>query len=466
MNQYKIKPYNTIFTIYRIPFQAIEKANVSLKDKNKNYSLKKHCEEQKWDIGINGVMFDMGTYQNVTDLIVKGKLNNGGNYSNIGIAFGNDFPNIGAYKSTTSNSNGKMVDFLGGAPTLIIDGKINMDMKGLSNSFSTQVTQRTAIGINQYYIFILSTLEGKANLNSVATELLKQGCTTAINKDGGGSTSLYVDGKVLRTGRNIPTAFGIKLKPKTTQTPQPIKTSYRVALDSGHSKVVSGKRSPDGKLLEYEFNMDICKRIQKHLERHGVDSKIFQVENTNLTAELNERIRLINNYNPTISVSIHANAHGSGSEWTSAKGWELFYYTGSTNGLKLAKSIHAETVPLGLTDRGIKTTSSLAMVKRPKAPAVLVEHAFMTNKADCDKLKSNAWRDKFAIADTKGILKYLGVKWVELDEESKVETVIKPDPDVLYKVQTGAFGNKDNAEKLKSELESKGYSTLIKEEKK
>ena len=36
--------------------------------------------------------------------------------------------------------------------------------------------------------------------------------------------------------------------------------------------------------------------------------------------------------------------------------------------------------------------------------------------------------------------------------------------DVLYKVQLGAFKNKEGAEKLKSELEKLGYSCIIKKE--
>lgn len=141
--------------------------------------------------------------------------------------------------------------------------------------------------------------------------------------------------------------------------------TYRVALDSGHSKVVAGKRSFDQSFFEYEFNMDVSQRIQKHLSRHGVESKIFQVENTNQKAELNERIKQINLYNPDISVSIHANAYGT--DWNTANGWEVYYSANSLNGLKLAQYIHSESIPyLGLKDRGIKATTDLAMVLKPK----------------------------------------------------------------------------------------------------
>lgn len=235
ISKYKIKPYNSIYTIYKIPFNVIDKANVSLKDKDNSYSVEKHSIEQGWDIGINGAMFSNGNkstdpyyYWNLTDMVIKGKLNRGGNYSDKGMAFGNPFGGIGAYWSTTANCIGKQVDFIGGAPTLLIDGRVNMDMKGLSQSFATQITQRTAIGIDKANIYIILTLGNKCNLNSVAVELQKQGCLDAIDLDGGGSTALYADGKTIYTkGRNVTSAFGIKLKATQPTQPQPTPPTSR-----------------------------------------------------------------------------------------------------------------------------------------------------------------------------------------------------------------------------------------------
>ena len=51
-------------------------------------------------------------------------------------------------------------------------------------------------------------------------------------------------------------------------------------------------------------------------------------------------------------------------------------------------------------------------------PAVLIEHGFYTNKAECDKLKSAEFRKKCAIADAKGILNHLGIAWVDETAEN------------------------------------------------
>ena len=37
----------------------------------------------------------------------------------------------------------------------------------------------------------------------------------------------------------------------------------------------------------------------------------------------------------------------------------------------------------------------------------------MTNLAGAEKLKAADWRDKWAVADAKGILNYLGIAWIE-----------------------------------------------------
>lgn len=231
----------------------------------------------------------------------------------------------------------------------------------------------------------------------------------------------------------------------------------RVALDSGHSKVVAGKRSFDQSFFEYEFNMYVSKRIQYHLSRHGVESKIFQVENTNLKEELNERIKQINLYNPDISVSIHANAYST--DWNIANGWEIYYSANSLKGIKLAQFIHSESIPyLGLTDRGIKATDELALVIRPHTPSVLVEHFFYSNKEELLRCNTNEFREKFAIADTKGILKYFGIEWKDeiiMEDNIKDTTITIGGTQIIGKLIDGVtyVPFRDFVDAFKNELE-------------
>ncbi len=55
---------------------------------------------------------------------------------------------------------------------------------------------------------------------------------------------------------------------------------------------------------------------------------------------------------------------------------------------------------------------ALYVLKHTVAPAVLIEHAFHTNREDTENLKSEAWRTKVAQAEAQGIVAYLGLPWV------------------------------------------------------
>jgi peptidoglycan hydrolase-like protein with peptidoglycan-binding domain len=197
--------------VLRIPYGSIEFCRVSLKDKNKNYSVLRHAQETGADLAINGAMFSMDTYQNVTDLIVNGVINNGGNYSDKGIAFGNPWAGISAYQSTTANSAGKKVDFIGGAPPLIMASAKVDDLKGLDKAFWTTRRQRMAAGISSDSLYIITGGQtNNVSLDEVQAEGVFQGLTALINLDGGASTALYINGRAAFSGRNVPSALVIK----------------------------------------------------------------------------------------------------------------------------------------------------------------------------------------------------------------------------------------------------------------
>lgn len=187
----------------------------------------------------------------------------------------------------------------------------------------------------------------------------------------------------------------------------------KICIDAGHCKLTPGKRAFDGSFFEWEFNYDVANRIKKLLDAHGVESYVQYVENANPKTELNARIKAVNNNNPTLVISIHANAFGT--SWNDANGWEVFCSqptNTSAKGTILAKAIQKYSKALGLTDRGIKDAHGVAgIVVSTTPPAVLIEHGFYTNQTELAKLKDNDFREQCAIADTKGILEYLGITW-------------------------------------------------------
>ena len=433
--------------VYKIPFNNVESAGVSLKDKDNSWSLKRHAEENGWNIAINGAMFSNGKrgvdpyyYWNITDMVIDGVLNRGGNYSNAGIAIGNPFAGISAYWSTTDNCVGKPVDFIGGAPTMIVNGVIKFDMKGLSSSFASNLTQRTALGIDKENFYICTTKSGKHTLYEVAKVMLSKGCLYAIDLDGGGSTAFYNDKYYFTQGRNITSAFGIKLKKK-----------YKVALDAGHNILNQSNQSQDGSYKEFEHNINVVQLMIPILERHGIDVEFIDVENASQTIELNKLVTAINDSNADICVSVHTDASAN----VTAVGQTIFSYGLEGSSYDLAVAIHGSTVPeMGMYDRGIKDGSELAIVGRTTMTTVLIETGFHTNMSDLIKLKSKEFRQKEAELISKGIVKYFGLTWIP-------ETVVSK---YKYSVQVGSFENLDNANALKAKLLTLGIDSTIETE--
>lgn len=93
---------------------------------------------------------------------------------------------------------------------------------------------------------------------------------------------------------------------------------------------------------------------------------------------LQKRYSKADYYNVDMCVSIHANAGGG-------VGTEVFTYNAKE--IPQARAVLNNIVNLGFKNRGIKDGSGLAMVKRPKATAMLIEICFV-DSADVDQYNS------------------------------------------------------------------------------
>lgn len=65
-----------------------------------------------------------------------------------------------------------------------------------------------------------------------------------------------------------------------------------ILLDPGHGSDTPGKRSPDGRFLEYAFNRDIAARVASKLTTLGLNTEIIVPELTDIP--LKERVSRIN----------------------------------------------------------------------------------------------------------------------------------------------------------------------------
>lgn len=202
---------NSRIVTIRIPFSAIIAQGLILKDKTR-VTFGTLTSTKSYNFSINGPMFDTRSYAVVNDVVNDGKLINGGNYSDKGIAMYNSRSNGCMYYTNTTAAVGKKVDFVAGSPTLIINGKKSIDAKGLGKSYLNQSTIWNCMGCDESNFYYMTSLS-RIKLNAMAVEGLAQGIDTLINLDGGGSRALSINQKVIlpTDGRAIPCAIGLKV---------------------------------------------------------------------------------------------------------------------------------------------------------------------------------------------------------------------------------------------------------------
>lgn len=161
---------------------------------------------------------------------------------------------------------------------------------------------------------------------------------------------------------------------------------------------------------------------------------------------LNKIIAKCNAHNVDLDVSIHFNSGvkdltGNGV----TTGTEVYVYSASSKAKDTAKKVVDAIASIGYKNRGVKTRTDLAVLKKTKYPAMLIECCFVDDTDDVKLYNVSS----MASAIVKGLV---GQAYVE---------PVKADKNTLYTVKVGAFKNKANAEKLRAELIGKGYQAYI-----
>lgn len=96
----------------------------------------------------------------------------------------------------------------------------------------------------------------------------------------------------------------------------------KVLLDNGHGIDTAGKRSPDGKLREYDWNRKTANVTLSILKERGVDVELVVPEITDIP--LSERSLRANaiakafGASNVVYVSVHVNAAGNSHQWMKA----------------------------------------------------------------------------------------------------------------------------------------------------
>lgn len=192
-----------------------------------------------------------------------------------------------------------------------------------------------------------------------------------------------------------------------------------VLMDNGHGENTPGKRSPDGKFLEYLYTREVTQEVQRELVKMGIECELLVREF--LDVPLSERARRVNEYckkygaKNVVLLSIHVNAAGDGSKWMSGTGIEVWTSNGKTRSDELAQ-IFIESAKENHKGMKIRTDYSdgdadkeaqFAVLAKTKCAAILTENGFMDNKADVAYLLSPEGKRAVVMSHVEAVVKYV-----------------------------------------------------------
>ena len=193
----------------------------------------------------------------------------------------------------------------------------------------------------------------------------------------------------------------------------------KILIDNGHGQSTPGKRSPDGRFLEFQFNRTIAKQIVDDLRDRGYDAELLVPEDDDVP--LKDRCKRVNDIvaregkQNVILISIHANAFGNGKEWTSPSGWSVYTSKGQTKADDLAEQLAKAAIKnlpqmkmrAEKSDGDLDYEETFYSLKHTACPAVLTENGFYTNKEDLAILESREGRRAITDLHVEGIVEHL-----------------------------------------------------------
>lgn len=186
-----------------------------------------------------------------------------------------------------------------------------------------------------------------------------------------------------------------------------------VVLDAGHGGDDPGKVGIGG-VLEKDVNLEIALLVKQYLEADDIRVVMTREDDTGLydknasnkkVQDMKRRIAIMEEASPVVTVSIHQNSYPE--EYV--HGAQVFYYTGSAEGMRLAEKIQNRLIAGADPEntRQIKANNSYYLLKKTNTPIVIVECGFLSNSAEAQKLATKEYQDKLAWEIHLGIIQYL-----------------------------------------------------------
>lgn len=186
-----------------------------------------------------------------------------------------------------------------------------------------------------------------------------------------------------------------------------------IYLDPGHGGPDGG--AGDKEVLEKEVALEVAFKLRDYLQGQGalvmmtreIDGDLADPELKGLsrrkTADLKKRLKVINESEADLFISIHLNSIPS-PRW---RGAQTFYSPHLVENKRAAKLIQEELiVSLENTDRKAKIIQNIFLIKHANKPGALVEIGFLSNPEERRFLAEDDYQEKVAAAIYRGVMRY------------------------------------------------------------
>lgn len=202
-------------------------------------------------------------------------------------------------------------------------------------------------------------------------------------------------------------------KSEMSQGQATTKKEICVLIDAGHGGVDPGKIGING-AMEKDINLEIAFLVKDYLEQNDVTVVMTRETKEGLYDENGEnkkvqdmkrRIEIMRETAPTLAVSIHQNSYSS----EEIKGAQVFYYTDSKEGKRLAECLQEQLKKKvdPKNTRQVKGNNHYYLLKKSQIPLVIAECGFLSNSEEAQKLCTQSYQKRVAWAIQMGILQYL-----------------------------------------------------------
>ena len=227
----------------------------------------------------------------------------------------------------------------------------------------------------------------------------------------------------------------------------------KIFIDPGHGGSDPGAVANG--LVEKELALQNGVRMRDILRNEYDGVQVRMSRDRDVFLDLNERARMANDWGADYFVSVHINAGGG-------TGFESFVHTSqASRTVALRNVVHDEIIKqIKVRDRG-KKAANFAVLRETRMPAVLTENLFIDNASDAKLLKDPAFLDRIARGHAEGIAKAFGLRKKQQQQQSSTSQSTATSGNVMYRVVTGSFRDRENAERRVAELKKAGFESFI-----